>query len=77
MLEAFDYLAQRDSIKEAVNKKAEFVLNFWINELEKAKFEFDRGLKPNQSQSLNIPIYHGKYSGHAIWLRSLIFRIDK
>jgi len=41
MLEAFDYLAKRDSIKSAVNKKAEFVINFWVQELEKAKFEYD------------------------------------
>ena len=38
MLEAFDYLAKRESIKNAVKKGAEKVLELFHEELEKAKF---------------------------------------
>ena len=37
MLEAFDYLAKRENIKEHVRKKAQEVLNLFINELEDTK----------------------------------------
>lgn len=33
MLEAFDYLAKRDSIKACVKKKAIEVMNLFINEI--------------------------------------------
>jgi hypothetical protein len=45
MLEAFDYLAKRESIKQAVRKKAVEVLNFFTNELENANNEYDHYLK--------------------------------
>jgi len=61
MLEAFDYLAKRDSIKTAVRKKSEFVINLFINELEKSKMEYDN-LRKNQDK-LNIPLHHGHFSG--------------
>jgi dynein heavy chain len=34
MLEAFDYLAKRESIKNAVRKKAVEVIQFFLQELE-------------------------------------------
>lgn len=37
MLEAFDYLAKRDSIKVCVKKKSIEVMNLFINEIEMAK----------------------------------------
>jgi hypothetical protein len=37
MLEAFDYLAKRDSIKICVKKKAIEVMNLFINEIDMAK----------------------------------------
>ena len=37
MLEAFDYLAKRENIKEHVRKKSQDVLNLFVNELEDTK----------------------------------------
>lgn len=62
MLEAFDYLAKRDSIKGAVSKKAVEVLMFFQNELTQSKTEFDN-IKKEKHYLLNIPLHHGKYSG--------------
>ena len=73
MLEAFDYLAKREQIKAAVKKKSEYVMNLFTGELDKAKYEYDNMKK--QSVSMNMPLHHGKYSGQAIWVRSLIARI--
>jgi dynein heavy chain len=39
MLEAFDYLAKRDSIKACVRKKAHDVLALFVSEVEAAKHE--------------------------------------
>jgi dynein heavy chain len=41
MLEAFDYLAKRETIKQVIKKKAQFVLNLFYEELEGAKNEFE------------------------------------
>ena len=40
MLEAFDYLAKRDSIRMAVKKKASEVISMFVAELDKAKLEY-------------------------------------
>lgn len=37
MLEAFDYLAKRDNIKEHVRKKAQDILKIFMDELEDTK----------------------------------------
>ncbi len=37
MLEAFDFLAKRDNIKEHVRKKSQEVLVLFMNELEDTK----------------------------------------
>ena len=68
MLEAFDYLAKRDSIKMAVKKKAYEVIQTFLSELDKAKLEYDN-MKKNITL-LNFPLHHGKYSGQAIWVRA-------
>lgn len=39
LLEAFDYLAKRDSIKACVNKKVIDILNLFMAEVEAAKHE--------------------------------------
>lgn len=39
MLEAFDYLAKRDSIKACVRKKAVEVMALFMNEIDMAKQE--------------------------------------
>jgi hypothetical protein len=41
MLEAFDYLAKRNSIKSAVKKKANEILTLFIKELDFAKNEYE------------------------------------
>lgn len=41
MLEAFDYLAKRESIKAAVKKKAAYVISMFVKELDNTKSEFD------------------------------------
>lgn len=69
MLEAFDYLAKRDSIKTCVKKKAIEVMNLFISEIESAKQEIENKKDPN------TPLHHGKYSGGAILIRSVIFRL--
>lgn len=73
MLEAFDYLAKRESIKIAVKKKATEVIQMFVSELDKAKLEYDN-MKKN-TPLLNFPLHHGKYSGQAIWVRAQIHRI--
>jgi len=88
MLEAFDYLAKRESIKAAVKKKAESVIQLFSDELDKAKHEYDKlknesrktdinESKKQESLSFNMPLTHGKYSGQAIWIYGLIKRIKK
>ncbi len=42
MLEAFDYLAKRNTIKTAVKKKANEILFFFIRELDFAKNEYEQ-----------------------------------
>ena len=71
MLEAFDYLAKRDSIKTCVKKKAIEVMNLFISEIQGAKQEIENKRDPN------VPLHHGKYSGGAILIRSVIFRLEK
>ncbi len=73
MLEAFDYLAKRESIKNAVRKKAVEVIQFFLQELEQTKYEFDH---MKHIKNL-VPINQGKYSGQAVFVRSLIHRIDQ
>lgn len=68
MLEAFEYLAKRESIRMAVKKKASEVISMFVYELDKAKLEYDN-MKKNMGL-LNFPLHHGKYSGQAIWVRA-------
>lgn len=75
MLEAFDYLAKRPSIKDAVKKKANEMIQLFISEVDKCKQEYDTKLK--NVNMLNIPLHHGKISGSAIWVRALQGRIQK
>ncbi len=72
MLEAFDYLAKRDSIRNFVNKKAHFVVDLFNKELDKAKLEYDLAMK----RGIISPITHGEHSAMAIWVRSLMIRVE-
>lgn len=74
MLEAFDYLAKRNTIKTAVKKKANEILAFFIKELDYAKNEYDQ--YNMRKQKLQIPLSHGSHSGFAIWVRCLVARIE-
>ena len=71
MLEAFDYLAKRDSIRVCVKKKAIEIMNLFINEIEMAKQELE------QKKMMSFPLHHGKHSGAAILIRSILFRLEK
>ncbi len=71
MLEAFDYLAKRDSIRPCVAKKANDVMLLLMSELEAAKHDLE------QRKNMQYPLQHGRYSGHAILVRSLLVRIEK
>ena len=75
MLEAFDYLAKRESIKAAVKKKAAYVISMFVKELDNTKSEFDT--KINGKKLDFIPINQGKLSGMSLWVRSLMHRIDR
>ena len=75
MLEAFDYLAKRESIKAAVKKKAGYVISMFVKELDNTKLEFDT--KSNGKKLDFIPINQGKLSGMGLWARSLIHRIER
>ena len=46
-------------------------MNLFISEIESAKQEIENKKDPN------IPLHHGKYSGGAILIRSVIFRLEK
>jgi len=74
-LEAFDYLAKRESIRTAMKKKALDIIALFTVELDKAKFEFDNIKK--SPLLLNLPYHHGRLSGQALWVRMLIHRIVK
>ena len=72
MLEAFDQLSKRETIKTVVRKKALYVMILFVQELDATKQEFD-----NMKRVIPMPIGHGKYSGQCIWVRSLVHRIEK
>lgn len=46
-------------------------MNHFIFEIESAKQELE------QKKSINYPLNHGEYSGVAILIRSIIFRLEK
>jgi len=73
MLEAFDSLAKRSSIKLTVTKKAQDVLVLFNKEIEKVKQEYENLIKKQDQYRLQ----YGKYSGPALWVRSFIHRLEK
>ena len=79
LLEAFYYLAKRNSIRQSVQKKAQQVYELFDKEVEKAKTEYDNVLKKNESKqdSFTYRFNYGKQSGMAIWIRSLLHRLEK
>ena len=73
MLEAFDSLARRSSIKQSVQNKAQYIFQLFDTEVNKAKQEFDNTLSHPESFSFT----YGKHSGKALWVRSMLHRLDK
>ncbi|EKX36467.1 hypothetical protein GUITHDRAFT_97557 [Guillardia theta CCMP2712] len=71
MLEAFHHMAKREAIKRTVQNKSSFVYSLFFNELTKVGREF------NQNRS-SPPISQGipKYSGSAVWAKSLQKRLQ-
>jgi len=69
-LEAFDYLARRTTIKNHVHKKIDKLNQLMLNELKAAE-------SASKSSKIDYPIHHGKFSGKAVWVKSLLHRIEK
>ena len=46
-------------------------MNLLITEIDMAKQELE------QKRTMNYPLHHGKFSGSAILIRSIIFRLEK
>jgi dynein heavy chain len=69
-LEAFDYLARRSSIKNHVHKKIDKLNNLMLQEMKIAE-------SSSKTSKLDYPIHHGKYSGKAVWCKSLLCKIER
>lgn len=46
-------------------------MNLFISQIDMAKQELEH------KKMMNFPLHHGKFSGHAILIRSIIFRLEK
>ena len=74
MLENFYQLAKRPSIIEFVQKKAaELVYQLFNSEMKEVEDSFENSYKKRPV----MPISHPHYGGLAIWIYSLICRIDR
>ena len=74
MLENFYQLAKRPSIIEFVQKKAaDMVYQLFINEMKEVEDTFEGSYKKRPP----MPLSHPQYGGLAIWIYSLICRIDR
>jgi len=76
MLENFDSLAKRPMIKDYVQKKAaEWVYKLFMDEIKEVEEQFDSGQQPKKRPPM--PCSHPKHGGIAIWIQSLITRINR
>ena len=74
MLENFYQLAKRPSIIEFVQKKAaDMVYQLFIIEMKEVEDTFEASYKKRPP----MPLSHPHYGGLAIWIYSLICRIDR
>jgi len=71
MLEAFETLAKREAIKQAVQKMASEVYKMFIADLDLVKKEYDARTK------VELPTYQPRFGGAALWFRALITRIER
>eukprot|EP00741_Cyanophora_paradoxa_P024938 tig00000056_g24072.t1 len=72
LLEAFSYLAKRDAIKRAVQKKTEQVWKMFTDDVSDVKKVFEK-FKKNPPMHPSFP----RYAGSAMWSKSLIQRIER
>jgi dynein heavy chain len=68
-MEAFDDLAQKASIKSHVHKQFSKINDIFKKELQLADL--------SSKKPFWLPFNHGKESGEAIWVRSLLYRIER
>ena len=69
-------MARRPSIQDHVKKKAaDLVYKLFIDEMKEVEDLFDKWPKPASAPPM--PYSHPQYAGIAIWMYSLIKRIDK
>lgn len=69
LIEAFDSMAVNERIKTHVEKKVDRICDIFIEELRKAE---------NAAKTdVFIPLHQGKYGGKAVFVKSLINRIEK
>ncbi|KAF0978551.1 hypothetical protein FDP41_002371 [Naegleria fowleri] len=72
LLEAFSYLAKRESIRRSIDSKTQLICLKFIKELEDVQkiFELNRKNPP-------IPFIYPSYSGSALWAKRLQDRIKR
>lgn len=74
MLENFNSLAKRPTVKDYVQKKAaEWVYKLFMDEIKEVEELFENPSKKKPP----MPVSHPKFGGLVIWAQSLIVRIDK
>lgn len=72
LLEAFSYLAKRDTIRRTVQVKASQLYEMFLNQLEDIQIQFE-----NQKKNRPIQPHHPQYSGSALWAQSIRYRIQR
>lgn len=78
MLENFYVLAKRPTVIEFVQVKAAAeVYRMFNDEMKEVRDLFDITQNTHKNKRPPMPYSHAKYSGMAIWVKSLIQRIDK
>ena len=76
MLENFEQLAKRPSIKDFVNKSgANIVLRMFQDEIKNVEAIFDSRSKTKSN--VLYPLSHPYYAGTALWVKALLSRLDK
>ncbi len=81
LVENFDYMAKRESVRDAIYTKIvpTHVYRFFKNELKEVEHIFDHwtgtSLQKNEKKCL-LPMAHPNFSGSALFARSLLARIE-
>jgi len=72
LLEAFSYLAKRDTIRRTVQVKASQLYEMFMNQLDEIQTQFE-----NQKKNRPIQPYHPQYAGAALWTQTIRDRIAR